>query len=103
MLDVVEVVAQLLERIFNRAAVAIPDLSPAGHARLHRMPRLVQRNRLGQLPDEERTFRTRSDEAHLAPQHVPELRQLVEPGEADETADAGHPMVAVHRPDRCAL
>src|SRR4051812_6806605 len=59
------------------------DLPQAGNARLHRepapMPDVVFGNFLWQ-------WRARSDEAHLAAQHVPELRQLVEAGPAQEPA-----------------
>ena len=43
------------------------------------------RDLVGLVEDE----RPRADEAHLAAQHVPELRQLVEAALAQERADAG--------------
>lgn len=67
------------------------DLPGAGDARPHReiaLDRVAVTDHLG-LDD-----RARSDEAHLAPQYVPELRQLVEAGRAQDLANAGdHPRI----------
>src|SRR5437764_12708075 len=102
MLDVVEVVAQLFHGVLARGAVAVLHLRPPGEARLDGVALLVERNLLRQLLDEERAFRTRPDEAHVAADDVPQLRQLVEAGLADEAADAGDAVVAVAGPDRRA-
>src|SRR5687767_8654848 len=56
-LDVVEVVAQLLHRVFDGRSVLILDLRPASDPRLDRMPLHVERNIARQLLDEERPFR----------------------------------------------
>ena len=45
---------------------------------------------LGQHAD---GVRAGADQGHLAPDHVPELRQLVEAGAAQEPADLGDPVV----------
>src|SRR5207302_11063490 len=45
--------------------------------------------------DEVRVFRTRSDQAHLAPENVEQLRQLVELGAPQEPSDSSDaPVVA---------
>ena len=59
-----------------------------------------------ELLEEQRPDRARADDAHLAAQHVPQLRQLVELGGAQDPADArllgrGQPreLLAVERAD----
>src|SRR4029078_12153110 len=98
-LDVKRVVAQLLHRVFERRAVAVLDLGPAGDPRLDRVPLLVERDLLRELLDEKTAFRARPHEAHVAAQDVVELRQLVEARLADEAADAGDAIVAGLRPE----
>jgi hypothetical protein len=48
-----------------------------------------------------------ADEAHLTAHHIPELRQLIETGSAEETAEGGHAGVVlqlhVHRVRGCQL
>src|SRR4029453_3145621 len=73
-LDVVQVVLQLLDGVLNAGAVRIADLRPAREPRLQHVTLAVIRDLVGQLPDEFRSFRTRTDEAHLTDEHVPELR-----------------------------
>ena len=51
------------------------------------------------LLDEAGPLRTRADETHLAGQHVPELRQLVEPVAAQEAAHRGQPRIVALRED----
>ena len=85
-LDVVEVVLDaLLER--GVAAPAV-DLRPAGDAGLHLVAQHVLRNAVLELLDEERPLRPRADERHVAAEHVPELRQLVEVRAAQEACRA---------------
>jgi hypothetical protein len=58
---------------------------------------------LDQLVDEIGALRPRTDEAHVAAQHAEDLRQLVDPGGADEAAHAGDPLVAERCPARHAV
>ena len=46
-----------------------------------------------QALDELRSFRPRPDDAHIAHQHVDELRELVQRGLADERAHARPPRI----------
>src|SRR5689334_15220473 len=55
-LDVVEIVLQLLPRVFNRSAVRIFNLRPARQAGSDQVPLLVERNLLGELRDEVRAL-----------------------------------------------
>src|SRR5947207_6089289 len=53
-----------------------------------------------ELLDKLRTFRPRTDEAHLASENIEELRQLVERPGANETADARAARIVFLRPHR---
>src|ERR1700752_951442 len=64
------------------------------------MPLLVKRNLLGELSHEVWPFRSRSDEAHLTFQDVPELRNLIDPDLANDAADARRTSVAFTGPNR---
>src|SRR3546814_11634386 len=66
------------------------------------MPHAVVADLAFELGDELRALGPRADEAHLAAQHVEELRQLVQPRLADERAEAGHAAVIGGRPARHA-
>src|SRR5690606_29308965 len=66
----------------------------------HAMAQLVVLDLLFQLGDELRAFRSRPDQAHVAAQHVPQLRQLVDAYLADEAPDAGDAIVFLARPAR---
>ena len=83
--DVLEVVGELL----GPGHVARqPQLREAGDARAHDQPLPVAGDVARQLLEEARPDRARADDAHLAAQHVPELRQLVELGGAQDVPDA---------------
>src|SRR6185369_17313134 len=62
------------------------------------MPLFVERNLFGQLGHEMRTFRTWANEAHLALQNVPELRNLVHANLANDAAHARRAGIAFLRP-----
>ena len=72
-----------------------PSRTRAGRARdagLHGEDRVV---RVGLELDEAWILRARADEAHLALEHVPELRQLVELRRGEEAAEAREALVLV--------
>src|SRR5436305_4600689 len=73
-LNVIEIVTKLLNCVFDRGPIGILDLRPAGKAWLHDMALRVVRNDRSQLLDEHRTLRARTDEIHMAADHVDELR-----------------------------
>src|SRR5882672_10260863 len=94
-LDVVQVV---LDPLFNRRVPApAVDLRPARDAGLHLVAQHVLRDLVLELGDEVRPLRTRTDNRHLAAQHVPELRQLVEVRLAQQLADRRAPRVLLAR------
>ncbi len=68
------------------------DLPQAGHAGLHGEPRVVP---LLVAVEVVEGVGSRSDQAHVAPQDVPELGQLVEAGAAQEAAHGRHAGIVV--------
>src|SRR5205807_9925204 len=87
-LDVIEIIAKLFNRIFDRSAVRIFDLSPPGEPRFHHVTLRIVGDDLAQLFDEHRAFRARPHEVHVSAQNVDELRQLVESKLADNSSDS---------------
>src|SRR5688572_16711824 len=77
-LDVVEVELVLLLGVLDGRSITELDLGPAGDARFHAVALVVVGDDAAELLDEVWPLRPRPDEAHLAAQHVEELRQLVE-------------------------
>ena len=78
-------------------------LSPASDSRLHEVPELVVRDFfhvliLKVLPD-----RTGTHDAHLAPEHIEELGQLVHPGAAENAANSGDPGISLFGPPGAVL
>src|SRR6185436_17220709 len=80
-IDIPDVEAQAL---FPGLRVAAVDLRPAGDAGPHFVPARL----LGRIEREIfRQERPRADEAHVAAQHIPELRQLVKAVAAQRAAE----------------
>ena len=90
--DVVDVVLDAGGEV-GVAAEAV-DLRPAGHARFHEVARKIVRDFPGELVDVIRALRTRADEAHVAAEDVPKLREFVDVPAAKEGADAEQAGVA---------
>src|SRR3546814_18492153 len=67
------------------------------------MPQLVIADALVETVHELRPLRSWADDAHVATQHVPELRQLIQPGLADEAPDPGDPVVVFSSPTGHAI
>ena len=91
---------RFLER---RVAAPAVDLRPAGQAGLHLVAQHVLRNAVLELLDEVRALGARADDRHVAPEDVPELRQLVEVRPPEEAAERRHARVVLARPDRAGL
>src|SRR5215207_1400947 len=99
--DVVEIVLDaLLERGVATPAV---DLRPAGDARLDLVAEHVLRDAVLELLDEVGPLGAWTDEGHVPPEHVPELRQFVEIELAEPAADRRAARVIVSRPDRTGV
>src|SRR5437867_8350279 len=92
-LDAIKIVIKLLLRVLNRRAIGIFDLSPTSQAWSNQMSLLVVGNLLGELCDEVRPFRPRSDEVHIAAQNVPELRNFINANLANEAPRTRHTFI----------
>ena len=66
--------------------VATPHLDQAGQARLDLQAPRLRRRILGRVGDGQGTG---ADEVHLAPDHVPQFRQLVQAGTTEQATDPG--------------
>src|SRR5436190_1430541 len=89
--DVVEVVLDALAK--RSVAAPAVDLGPASDARLDAVTRHVIGDGFAELLDEDRPLRPRAHQAHVAAEHIDELRKLVEAGAAQECAPARSPRV----------
>src|SRR4051812_35170596 len=70
-LDVEELVLEFLESIFAACAVRVFHLRPTREPRPHGVPLAVKRNLLSELLDELRALGPRSNETHVAYEHIP--------------------------------
>src|SRR5437764_5367241 len=73
-LDVVEVVLELGDGVFEGVAVFVVDLSPTGNPGTNGMALPVKRNSFGERLDEFGPFRPGPNDRHLAFQDVEKLR-----------------------------
>ena len=48
---------------------------------------------MGEHPNKLGLFRSGADQAHVALEHIPELRQFVQAGSADDFAHGSHPVI----------
>ena len=97
--QVPEVVREPVGGALGVGGVVAAELRPARDAGLDQEAASQERNRLLQHANELRPLRARADDRHLALEHVPELRQLVEVGLPEKAADAGHARVVLLRED----
>src|SRR5687767_7265944 len=67
------------------------------------MSLFVKRNFFRKLGDEVRSLRSWSNEAHLAFQNIPELRNLIHANLSDDASDASGARVALSRPNWSVL
>src|SRR4051794_36095525 len=88
--QVPEVVGELLCRAGGVERVAAAELRPAGDAGLDQQAPRPEGDRALEQVYELRPFRPRADHRHLAPEHVPELGQLVEMRLAEKVPDPGN-------------
>src|SRR5262245_52707922 len=79
------------------------DLGPAGDARLHLVAEHVTRHTAPELFDEAGSLRSGTDQAHVAPQHIEELRQLVKTPAPQESAQPRPARIVGSRPHRPGL
>src|SRR6202041_3555518 len=96
--DVEKVVLQLFAGILDRAAVLISDLRRPSDPRPHHMPHAGKRYFFREQRDELRPLRARADKRHIAFQHAPHLRNLIESRSAQKLPRTRHPRIIVPRP-----
>jgi hypothetical protein len=77
-LDIVQVVLQLFDRILDGGPIAIANLSPPGYSRLDAVPYVVIGDFGTELIYEIRPFGTRPDKTHFAVQDIEYLRKLID-------------------------
>ena len=87
---VLEVVEVEPDQVVEAEARAARDLPEAGHAGEHEVALAVPGLELLVVAQRQRP---RADEAHLAAEHVPELRDLVQREAPEDRADRGHARV----------
>src|SRR5208283_797852 len=88
MADVIKVVFELALGVVKVGTVRIVHLRPAGDAGFHEVAEMVAGDLPFIAPHEFAPFRPGPDQAHIAPQDVPELGYFVEPGRAQPAAHA---------------
>src|SRR6266566_5318127 len=79
MADVVEIILELLDRVFIALPIRIIHLRPAGDPRFHQVPKMIKRNGLLIAFGALGPFRAWTDQAHVTLEDIPKLGQLIEP------------------------
>src|SRR5437879_2356917 len=102
-LDVVQIVLELFQRVVDGRSVAVLDLSPARDPRLDGKPLHVERDLLLKVLDELWPLRARSDEAHVPHEDVEELRELIQTCPPKKGSHTRHSRVALRGPYRPGL
>src|SRR5262249_45696122 len=92
------VVLELLERVSLGGPVGVAQLCPPGNAGLDAMPLNIIWDLLGKIRDELGSLRPWPYEAHFTPEHVNQLRQLIDTQLASEAPDTRYPGVVLLRP-----
>src|SRR4029077_16687581 len=83
------------------AAPAV-HLGPAGNADFQEVARVVIADGLHESLYQERAFRPRANNAHVAPKNIEKLRQLVDANAPKDLAKSSAPGVALYGPLRVA-
>src|ERR1700730_9332901 len=85
--DVIKIVLKLRHRVFLTFAVGIIDLRPPRDTRLDQMTEMIKRNLFFVSLRALYPLGTRTDQAHLACQYIPKLRQFIETQLSQPAAD----------------
>ena len=92
---IVEIVGELLESVFQIRPVGIIHLSPTRDPRADQMTEVVVGDLLIILLHQFDPLCPRSDHAHVSPQHIPKLGQLIQACLPEKTSDACHPAITL--------
>src|SRR5690625_3858398 len=100
-LGVIDVVLDASSDLVDRVGLSTEamDLSPAGNARLDLVAREIATDLFREFLVMAERMRPWSDQRHAPLQHVEKLRQLIDRGPPDETANTGHARIL----SRCLL
>lgn len=93
--DVVEVVFEFFHGVFDAGGVALLDLGPAGDAGFDSVAPLIKGDLALKLLYKLDLFGTGTDDAHVALQNIPQLRQLVQAEAAQDTAHGSDTIIIV--------
>ncbi len=99
MADVLEIVAELFPNIVQAAVIRAVDLGPPRDAGQDALPALVFLYLFAQRRENRWLLRAGTHDVHVADQHVPELRQLVQPERAQHASQGSHARIVALRPD----
>lgn len=95
MFQIIQVILHAPQHLFHRIRIPVVKGCIGGHAG----PNLIQISKphivLKDLIDVKFTFRTRSDECHIAAEHIPQLRQFVQMMSTQEPADFRQPRIVI--------
>src|SRR5690625_4732562 len=87
MLDIIEVIFEFFDGVFDAGGVSLLHLGPAGDTRFDAMTPLIEWNLFLELTDECSLLGSRPDDAHVALENVPQLGQLVQTEATQNTTD----------------
>src|ERR1043166_574986 len=99
--DVVKIVFQLFDGILVAFAVGIIDLGPSGDSWLHEVPKVIKRDGVLVPFSALAPLGAWANQADVAFERVPELRQLIEPKFPQPPAHTGHSRIALARVNVC--
>ena len=89
MFDVVKIMFDFYLSLFGVGSVALSNLRPAGNSGFDNMAVVIKGNFLNKLVDKYFLLGAWTNQAHITFQDVPELRQFVDAGFADDVSDTG--------------
>src|SRR4029077_20835240 len=92
--DVIKIVLKLRHRVFLTFAIRIIDLGPPGDAGLDQMTEMIKRNLFFVALRALYPLGAGTDQAHLACQYIPKLRQFIETQLSQPAADLRNTRVA---------
>src|SRR5688572_6875952 len=87
MLDIVEIVLQLHQRIFRAGPITVLDLRPTRQPWLYSVTYSIKWKPLNQLINEIGALRPRADQAHVTLENVPELWEFIDSQLSQESTD----------------
>src|SRR6266536_2682560 len=97
--DIIQVVFQFLDRVLVALAVGIIYLRPPGDPRFDQVPKMIKRDGLLITFGALAPLRTRTNQADVAFEGIPKLRQLIKPKFPQPTPHGRYTTIAFSRVD----